>query len=296
MNTLEGLAFIILNYNSYDDTASCVDRLISFDAGYHLIVVDNCSPDGSGSRLSERYRGSDKVDVVIIPDNGGYGAGNNAGIRYAEEKYDIDTIAVINPDVEIPDLNVIRSMHDMLWSDDSFGITAAKIVDKDGSYNLNHSTWNIENARGFALRQSLFTRRYSKPYRCIPVNEYADETDCVAGCFFMARLRCFRDIGYFDENIFLYNEEDVLGIKCKAGGYRTIFLHDVSYYHNHKDSERNVSFHEKVHATEASYRSAKYVLKKYYRGQGQMLLWTVEAVNRVYLAACYVKNRLTGAR
>ncbi len=292
--SLSRLALIILNYNSYDDTMHLVDQLIGFGADYHVIVVDNASPDGSGKQLMARYGDMNVVDVVMSEYNGGYGAGNNVGFHYAEDKYGSAVMAVINPDVEIPSLDVISTMHETMMGDDRIGVVGAVIGDRESNADLNHSAWPIVTARQFARKQSLFSRRYDLTFKGDPVTSDLVRVGCVAGCFFMIRTETLHDVGYYDEAMFLYNEEDALGIKCRQKGWKTVLTLNCAYQHNHHDADGNLSFGQKIRATSASYTSAKYVCRRYYDGRGLITLCLAEAMNRLYLAAAFFKNKLIG--
>ena len=46
----------------------------------------------------------------------------------------------------------------------------------------------------------------------------------------------FTDCGGYDENVFLYQEESVLGWKMKQAGYRTVLLLKCHYLHEHSVS------------------------------------------------------------
>jgi len=77
---------VILNYNTEEDTVKCVDSIFVNTEDIKntkIYIVDNCSPDGSGVRLKERYRNRDGISVIISDKNGGFSYGNNFGIRQA---------------------------------------------------------------------------------------------------------------------------------------------------------------------------------------------------------------------
>lgn len=294
MNSTQPLALIVLNYNSYDDTCRCVDSIIAFGEDFHIVIVDNASPDGSGGRLKDHYSDITQVSVLMSEHNGGYGAGNNIGIQYAENHLSCDKVAILNPDVVIPSAGVLWAMICVLEDHPDIGIVGATIMNRDGSFNLNYSAWNLAPVGGFVEKQSLRTKRYDRPFSGYDYAPGIARIDCVAGCFFMARLSCMKKIGYFDENIFLYNEEDVIGIKCKAAGFHTVLLLDQYYYHDHREPDkRSLTFREKIGATSASYESARYVCRTYYGGSGLLRLALIEAVNRIILALSYIKGRLT---
>ena len=55
----------------------------------------------------------------------------------------------------------------------------------------------------------------------------------VAGCFFIVRAEDFQTIGLFDEDFFLYNEEDVLAYKMKRVNKKGMIVPKAVVYHNH---------------------------------------------------------------
>ena len=86
-------AAVILNYNDADTTIEAVERIRDFCTIDHVIVVDNASTDDSAARIGsflyglEEERPEDAEEqrymLVISDKNGGYGYGNNIGVRYA---------------------------------------------------------------------------------------------------------------------------------------------------------------------------------------------------------------------
>lgn len=286
----------MLNYNSYDMTVRCVDGLVAFDFGCHIIIVDNCSPDGSYERLRGHYSDS-AVDVIKTGRNGGYGAGNNYGIHYAIDRYEVEVFAILNPDVIIPDADMIPRMTDKLMSDESYAIIGGMIVDHDGSYNLNYSGWNIPDITGLVDFVLLHGHRYRKSIDWPDVGDGLKRVDCVAGCFFMMKSACMREIGFFDESLFLYFEEISIGIRCKDKGYLTVIDTDARYYHEHVEPDNNaLTFREKVGVTRSSYDSAKYICRNYYSSMALPLIWCAEMYNRLYLAVAYILHRIIRSR
>lgn len=78
---------IVPLYKSEDFVRKCVDSIL--DQTYHdieLILVDDGSPDNSGSIADEYSRKDDRV-VVIHEENGGTCAARNAGLGRASGKY-----------------------------------------------------------------------------------------------------------------------------------------------------------------------------------------------------------------
>ena len=89
---------VIVNYNDADTTIAQIERIREYKSLDAVIVVDNASTDASALRLRSMVR--DKVIFVTAEKNGGYGAGNNLGIRYASEVLRAERALIANPDAE----------------------------------------------------------------------------------------------------------------------------------------------------------------------------------------------------
>ncbi len=292
---MDKLALIVLNYNSCDDTFTCVDRLLSFERDYHIVIVDNCSPDGSYDRLTERYADDGRVDVIRSDRNGGYGYGNNTGMRYAIDQYGAETVGILNPDVLIPDAAVINTMLQALYSDQTYAVAGGVIVDSEGHRLLNRSGWNIQTSAQIIRDHFLIYDRFKQAPDMPELAPGIIQTDCVAGCFFIARASAMRDIGFFDEEMFMYQEESVIGIKCREHGFKEVIAVDALYYHNHRTRDNaDMTFRDKILATKKDYDSLAYICRTYYNASLIPLLWIAECFNRIYLAGCYVKYKLFG--
>ncbi len=290
MASLEDLSLIILNYNSYEDTEFCADRLLSFQSDMHIVIVDNMSPDGSYNRLLDKYQEEPQVDILQTNRNGGYSYGNNFGIRYAIEKYKSNYVGVLNPDVIINCVDVIYSMVKALDHIDKLAIVGASVVNADGIYNPNFSGWNIPTVKHLILDHFLLNTRKlrSRNMKMLACN--VGQVDCVAGCFFIANSRILSELGFLDENVFLYNEENILGIKCKRNGYFEGIVLDQFYIHNHRHNKSNISFKKKVSVTNEGYQSRKYLCETYYSKRYVPFLFLIEVLNKIYLSMAYLKS------
>ena len=93
----EKTAAIVVNYNDSETTVAQLRRIRDYAALGAVIVVDNASTDHSLEAL--RAEEGAKVTVLAAEKNGGYGAGNNLGIRYAAAR-GFTYALIANPDAE----------------------------------------------------------------------------------------------------------------------------------------------------------------------------------------------------
>ena len=87
--------FVILHYQSFDETTAETMHIINDLSGENrVVIVDNASPNESGKKLEKLFLNNKNVDVILSNNNTGYAKGNNLGIRYALEKYSPDFIVL----------------------------------------------------------------------------------------------------------------------------------------------------------------------------------------------------------
>lgn len=219
---------IILNYNDCERVEKLVQLIKEYSSLTHILIVDNCSVDGSYSRLKELA--CEKIHVVKTEQNGGYAKGNNFGARYAKEKWNVDTIFFANPDVTFSE-DAIINIEDNLWENEKYAV--ATVLVKDG-YNV----WDLPKYWG-AVRMLflfLFTIHKKKLKQELTQKNGVHKVGVIEGSFFAIKSSIFDEIGGFDERTFLYLEENILACKLRKHGYKEIISSDEYYVHEHSQS------------------------------------------------------------
>ena len=232
---------IILNYNDAKTTESLVNAIRGYQCLDSIVVVDNHSTDDSPVRLKELE--DEKVRFIRTPKNGGYGYGNNVGIRYAYHTLHATHVLIANPDVKVSEA-CINAMKHAFSGQDRLAVAAA--VTKDGTGAVALSSWRLHGVLLDLLDTGLITRRLfgrwlnDRPE--LPKNRNQNENkeyayvDAVLGSLFLADVKALMECGLYDEEVFLYYEEKILGHKLKAKGYKTVLLLEQSYVHLHSVS------------------------------------------------------------
>lgn len=247
---------IILNYNDAPTTISLEERIKDFALLNYIVVVDNCSTDNSWEQL-QHYK-NDKIHVIQSPRNGGYGSGNNYGLRYSSEILNADYSIVANPDVQF-DEECVEKFLQTLHDDDSIAVVSAR------QSNSPDCAWKNCSALQYILSTSLFfevwlkIRSYRKSYfkgkDSVPVF-------AVPGSLLMVDSRKMLQYGMYDEEFFLYFEEFILAQKFANAGLKTILRLDCSYIHNHHVSiSKTYNRWSQQHAV--LLKSAELFLRKY---------------------------------
>ena len=102
------ICVVILHYNDVELSNKYINNLKQLhwnNISHHFIIVDNCSPDGSGVYLKELFDLDNSVTVLLSKDNLGFARGNNIGITYVEEHFKASLVIVSNSDIIIEDEN-----------------------------------------------------------------------------------------------------------------------------------------------------------------------------------------------
>ena len=230
------VAIIIVNYNDVDDTVKYVNTIRNYDILNRIMIVDNNStnPDVEG-KLEALV--DDKVKFVKAEKNGGYNYGNNYGIKYLDsigEKYDY--IVISNPDIKVSEEAINHSI-EVLKSDDKIAVIAPRMYNKD-DLPIRRSSWRERTIK----RDIVHSTRLLEALFCNVLfnGEYSDEeyekneileVEAISGSFFIIKDEVLRKIGLFDENVFLFYEEDILSRKIKELGMKIVSLNSEKFIH-----------------------------------------------------------------
>ena len=219
---------IVLNYKTAEMTLKAVTaaRVAMQGLPGEVVIVDNDSQDGSFEAISAQVTAQSWDDTRVIQSgrNGGYGAGNNVGIRAQfSDGSRPDYVYILNSDA-FPKPDAIKVLYDHLNTTPSTGFAGSFI---EGEDEVQHTTtfrfpsiWSeFEGAISFGPVSKLL-KSYRVPnelIRTAPV-------DWLAGASVMMRQDVLEEIGLFDETFFLYFEETDLCRRAQKAGHRVMFL------------------------------------------------------------------------
>lgn len=237
---------IVLNYNDADTTSALVSRLHHYRSIDKIIIVDNASTDDSAQRLSKLV--GEKTVLIRGERNGGYGFGNNLGLKYASGVFHAKYALIANPDTEFTEEAVIAMRE--AFSRNKKIAAAAPLMLHEKHMNAAPGSYKsrICGPSAWPLRPWLYDLIESEPVmrRLFSHLLHYDEAfyekkemlfvGALAGALVMLDVEKVLSCGGYDERVFLYCEENILGRRLRAGRYRSVLLRDVSYKHIHSKS------------------------------------------------------------
>lgn len=221
------VACIVLNYNDANTTSEMVNRIKDYHGIGKIYVVDNGSTDDSLKILGSLE--SPHVSVLSTGNNGGYGYGNNFGVKLAyNEGFRFSLIA--NPDVEFD-----NQLVDLLRTGFNENVNAAIIA--PGKMNGDYRAWSFPTWFSYTFSAlMLIGRLFKENGTAYTSNGNYAEVDCVPGSLLMVDSEAFISVGGYDERMFLYCEEVVLGFKFAQKGKKTYVVKEANFVHNHSVS------------------------------------------------------------
>ncbi len=261
---MNNLCFVILNYRQTELT---INNAITISKNFpecKIVVVDNESKDGSLEVIRNRLRKITGIRIIASAENGGYAKGNNLGIKKAISEFNPEFVAIMNPDVKLIDPSIIPTLLKHLYENPSLAFCTGLMLGPGNSLDYRRVAWKIpDNFDDCFLNIPFLNSRFNPVnYRFFSIDSNSLAfVEVIPGSFFIARIKLFNEMGFFDESTFLYCEERILGFKAKALGYKIGLLMDTFFLHDHPIRER--SLHDTLNTYLECFRSRRYFTLNY---------------------------------
>ena len=225
------LGIVIVNYNDYDMTSRLLENIKNYKCLNRIVVVDNNSSDDSYKKLKSY---EDKNISIIKNNSRHFASGLNKGAKFLIEKENELNIIFSNSDIVIKCKEDLEKLSNDIHDDI---VVVAPAVDEHGVLNRGWRLPTINQEILFNL--PLISRYFKKKYLLYDDSKYKDaitEVDVVSGCFFLVDSNFLKEHGYFDENTFLYYEEQIFATKVKNNNKKEIIDNEVVILHDHSIS------------------------------------------------------------
>jgi N-acetylglucosaminyl-diphospho-decaprenol L-rhamnosyltransferase len=212
------VSVVIVSYESRALLERCLAALAADGgraAGIEVIVVDQASRDGTAAWLAAEHP---EVRLVALPENVGFGAGNNRGAEAATGRW----LLLLNSDGFVRP-GAIDELVRFAESRPSAGVVGPRLHWPDG--RLQRSCRRFPTVFRIAT-EYLYLRKLAPRSRLLNGFYYGDfdhdeprRVDWLTGACLLVRRELFERLGGFDEAFFLYSEEvDLLYRAARLGG------------------------------------------------------------------------------
>lgn len=278
------VAVILVNYNGAADTISCLKSLSAIhNVEFEIIVVDNCSTDDSIQRL-QKYRESYPFTLLQSDTNRGFSAGNNIGIRYAENA---DYYLLLNNDT-IVEADFLKKLLKGFESGKDCGITTPQIR----YYSEPDKIWY---AGGSLNPRTGRTEHYHYNEILSDSNLSSCKVSFASGCCLCIARRVVDTVGVLNEDFFLYEEDAEYCLRVVKAGFEIHFVLSSLIYHK-------VSATTGAGSTLSQYYSVRnkyYLIWLHYEGTNRLAAYTyctVQFLFRCIKKELYFKNYRRGLK
>ena len=234
---MKKVSIIIVTYNSEKDIYDCVSSIQKFSdipvSEIELIIVDNNSrnTDTMFDKLKEMY--GDDIVLIKNTHNGGYGQGNNVGIKKATAPI----ILIMNPDVRLFE-PIFKTAVEAFESDTKLAMYGMKqmLTPTQPSTNSFTCTYTI-NGYIQTVISSMGNR----------FDHYVPKYMHFSGSCFYIRKQMFEQVGLFDESVFMYGEEEDIHYRMWQHGFKTMEYNPrLHYIHMVKDRKPDLNYELKL--------------------------------------------------
>ena len=205
---------IIPNYNGMDFLEKCLKSVTESETTASVLVVDNGSSDESRQFIAGRYP---QVRVLAFPENRGFCAAVNAGIRAADTPY----VFLLNNDTETrPDC--IGKLEAAMEKDDRIFSVGARMLSMQRPDRIDDAG-DFYNALGwaYAAGKGKEDSRFQKPGEVF--------SNCAGAALY--RREYLLKLGLFDEAHFAYLEDVDIGYRARIFGYQNVVEPAAVVYH-----------------------------------------------------------------
>jgi len=161
------ITIVVTSFKSDQIIQNCLN---SIDRKYNVILVENSQRTDFKKKIEQEYS---NIECILTGSNLGYGKANNIGLNNVKTKYAL----ILNPDASLQETtieNFFKAINDV----PDFAIMGPYIQEENNKgheNNLNNNNpQEVMNVKGFAM---------------------------------FLNLKEFKEVGFFDENFFIYFEE-----------------------------------------------------------------------------------------
>lgn len=229
------VSVIIVNYKTPQLVIECVESIIekTKDISYEIIIVDNDSQDNSKEIICNSL--GNKIQYIQSNINLGFGKANNLGAKFATGKY----LFLLNSDTLLVN-NSIKELYDYIDNYDDCGIVGGNLYTIDmkpnPSYSMSFNTLEQVKEES-SWKYIILSRINRKTNKNKESNDNFNETSLpkevayLFGADMMISKTLFNRINGFDDDFFMYYEEQELSYRVKKLGFKSVCIPNSKIIH-----------------------------------------------------------------
>lgn len=217
---------LVTYHNNFEDLQNAFNSFLNTDLNIKLFISDNSSKCDIKKLCIDS-----RIEYIFNDSNRGFGFAHNIGIKRAEEMGSSYHF-IINPDVYF-DKGTLESVIEFMEENKDVGLVMPKILYPNGE--VQYVCKLLPTPFNFFARSLLpnwkWVKRINDKFemRFTGYNTIM-EVPYISGCFMCFRTEVLKEIGYFDENIFLHLEDTDISRRTHKK-YKTVMFPQAVVYH-----------------------------------------------------------------
>ena len=212
------VSVVVVNFNGRELLKRCLLTLLNTDyPDYEVVVVDNASTDGSFTEL-EKYIDSDyRLKFVRNRENLGHSEGCNIGARISKGRY----LVFLDNDTEFKTKDWLGELVRVMEDDESVGLAQAKLVLAEDNDCLDYVCEGVDALGTWAATYGSKEERFRENFEILAAS---------SGCC-IVRRKVFNEVGGFDPDYFIYDDDTDLSFRARLLGYRVLLVSSAFVIH-----------------------------------------------------------------
>ncbi|MGC2422971.1 MAG: glycosyltransferase family 2 protein [Nitrospirota bacterium] len=227
------VAVVLVNYKGYARKylPDCIESLKRQDfRDFKVLIVDNESSEETFDFIRET---APEAEIIRNERNEGFAGGNNAGMR-AALRQGLRYIILFNIDTVIGE-TAVSGMVRAADAEERAGAVQARLMLWPDKERIN-SIGNLTHFLGFGFCKG-YGEKWSPglingKYICYP-----------SGASVLLKADVLKEVGLFDESLWMYNEDQDLGWRIWLAGWSCVLAEDAVVYHKYEFSRSGSKYY-----------------------------------------------------
>lgn len=249
-------ASIVLYNTKVNDLKRVIDSYFAYQGEKQLFLVDN-SPSDELKNIVAMYP-NNEIHYIFNNANMGYGKAHNIAIKKSIEQ-NLPYHIILNPDIII-EKGALEKLTDYMEQHLEVGNIMPKIIYPNGE--LQYLRKLLPSPIDLIFRRFIPVKKWkdaiNKRYELHSFGyDKIMNVPNLSGCFMFLRTEVLKQVGLFDENIFMYLEDIDLNRRIYSK-YQTIYYPEATVIHEHQKESYKSKKLLKAHIKSAIYYFNKY--------------------------------------
>ena len=234
-NKMADISIAIVTYqNKVEVLSQTVYSVLATTLDIKLYIIDNSPTDIIGTFFNDP-----RIEYIFMSSNNGFGAGHNIIMRNLDKngKYYL----VLNPDIYFG-RGVLEKLYEYMENNLDVGNVMPKVIYPNGE--LQYLCKLLPTPQDWIVRMFIPIKKIKERIDYNLEMHFADydsemNVPYLSGCFMFLRKTVIKEIGVFDEGIFMYGEDTDLNRRIYKK-YKTMYYPKAVITHNfEKGSHKN---------------------------------------------------------